>query len=114
MAMPTADFSARLAVAEERLSGQSAEIQRVRERLHLVEGDRVAIRLAVSTLRELKRDMPKIAQDAAERATAISLKERDIQHHQSGERRRVNFRDLSLLIFCGLSVASFLLQHHLL
>lgn len=107
-------FASRLAVAEERIDGQGAEVQRLRERVHLLEGDRAAIRLAVSALRELRREVPKIADAAAQRAVSLGLTERDKREREEDEKRRVNFRDLALLIFAALAVASFLIDHHLL
>lgn len=103
------DDRARLAVAEERLNAHASEIQRMRERIHMVEGDRQAIRLAVKSLNSLRHDIPELARRVAEETIEAALANRDALHRQRSDDRRAGLSFRAQLVFGALSALLVLL-----
>lgn len=67
----------RVATVEMAVDGLAAEGVRTRDRLHKIETNQATVELLARSVHELRDDMPKLAQEAAERAVLKLLEHRD-------------------------------------
>src|SRR5438876_11976580 len=93
------DLGSRVAVNSERIRTLAAETERLRTRVHALEGDRATLKLLGSQVRELTEQMPNLARRAAREA----VEEFDRIHHAG---LLANLRTYAMMVSAGVALGA--------